>query len=250
MTSPKPRTALIWITRAMPGAASTAERVRAMGREVLVEPLLEVRPAPGARLDLDGAAALAFTSANAVRAFAALSRERSLAVFAVGDATASAARAEGFANVESAAGDLAALAALLASRRDVLGDGPIVYPAPAAPAGDLAALAASAGIVVREAPLYETVRRPPPPALTRRLPSIDGVLLHSARAAGALAAFLQTHPAVHLTAFCLSAQVSEPLRRSRLAAVRVAGKPDERALLALLHSEADDDPAPRPSNPA
>lgn len=244
------RPALIWITRAQPGAAATATRVRAMGRDAVVEPLLEVRPMAGAEVDLEGAAALAFTSANAVRAFAAISGERGLPVFAVGDATAAAARAEGFADVASAAGDLAALAALLAERRDALGGGVVVYPAPAAPSGDLAAMAAAAGITLREAPLYETVRRTPSPALDALLPNVDGVLVHSARAAGALAAFLHAHPAGQLTAFCLSDQAAAPLSRSQLAAIRVAARPDERALLALLSAESAAATAPRPSNRA
>ena len=48
MAVPKPtpitrRTRTIWITRAQPGADQTAERVRALGHEVLVAPLLEVK---------------------------------------------------------------------------------------------------------------------------------------------------------------------------------------------------------------
>ena len=60
----------IWVTRAEPGASATAGRLRALGLDPLVSPVLEVRPLEAA-IDTDGAAALAFTSANAVRAFAA-----------------------------------------------------------------------------------------------------------------------------------------------------------------------------------
>src|SRR5262245_38438369 len=86
----------IWITRAQPGADVTAERVRALGHEAVVAPLLAVRMIPDVSIDLRGVAALAFTSANGVRAFADASGERGLKVFAVGAATASAARAAGF----------------------------------------------------------------------------------------------------------------------------------------------------------
>src|SRR4051812_13210942 len=92
----------IWITRAQPGADVTAERVRALGHDVLVTPLLSVRALPGVHIDLIGVAALAFTSANGVRAFADLTGERNLKVFAVGAATALAARAVGFKTVLSA----------------------------------------------------------------------------------------------------------------------------------------------------
>src|SRR5262245_41571800 len=95
---------LIWITRAQPGADATAGRVRALGREPLVAPLLEVSPAGGGPIDLAGVGALAFTSANGVRAFAAREAGRGLAVFSVGAATAAAARAAGFAEVAASDG--------------------------------------------------------------------------------------------------------------------------------------------------
>ena len=66
----------IWITRAQPGADGTAERVRALGHEAMIGPLLEVQMLPDAVVDLRGVAALAFTSANGVRAFAEASGER------------------------------------------------------------------------------------------------------------------------------------------------------------------------------
>ena len=70
-----PRTQKIWITRAQPGADETAGRVRALGHEAVVLPLLTVETLP-AELDLTGVGALAFTSANGVRAFGALTQER------------------------------------------------------------------------------------------------------------------------------------------------------------------------------
>src|SRR5581483_9588304 len=77
---PRPR---VWITRAQPGAAATALRVTAQGWEPVTAPVLETRPIAGASLDLAGIDAIAFTSAAGVRAFAALSPERALPVFAV-----------------------------------------------------------------------------------------------------------------------------------------------------------------------
>ena len=99
----------IWITRVQPAADVTAERVRAMGHDAVVVPLLEVQVLPDVDVDLRGVAALAFTSANGVRAFADKSGERGLKVFAVGAATALAARKAGFKSVLSADGDVLAL---------------------------------------------------------------------------------------------------------------------------------------------
>ena len=79
------------------------------GVESLIEPVIDIHPLNDVQLpNLDKMQALLLTSANGVRAFA----ERQagalpdLPVFCVGDATARAARAAGFGNVESAGGDV------------------------------------------------------------------------------------------------------------------------------------------------
>ena len=224
---------LVWITRARPGADATAERVRQLGVEPIVAPLLEVRRAPLAPIDLEGVSAIVFTSANAVSAFADRCAERTLRVFAVGDATAAAARMQRFSNVLSAQGDVAALAASLAARRREL-PGVILYPAAAEPAQDLAGALEAAGLAVRQITIYETVVIDPDEVLVARLGEVDGVLLHSAKAARALAGFLKSHPSPGLTAFCLSRQIARSLGRAGLASVVSAEAPTETALLALV----------------
>lgn len=229
---PRPRVA--WITRAQPAATATAGRIRALGIEAVIEPLLEVRRIADARIDLTDAAAVVFTSANAVAAFADLTPERALRVFAVGDATAAAARTARFKTVLSAQGDVTALAAALAGRRRELAGGVILYPAAAEPSQDLGAALEGVGLKVRQTALYETVVVVPSEALVERLPGIDAVLLHSAKAARALAGFLKAHPAPQLTAFCFSRQVARPLSRAGLAATRCAEAPNEAALMTLI----------------
>ena len=145
----------IWITRAQPGAEVTAERVRALGHEAIVAPLLAVRVLPDVTVDLAGVSALAFTSANGVRAFADASGERSLKVFAVGAATAQAARQSGFKSVLSADGDVEALAEGIAARRGEL-RGAVLHPGAAEPAGDLAGALEKHGVEARRLILYET----------------------------------------------------------------------------------------------
>jgi uroporphyrinogen-III synthase len=154
-------------------------------------------------------------------------------VFAVGDATAAAAQAQRFGHVLSARGDVAALASALAARRREL-PGVVLYPAAAEPSQDLAGALEAVGLKVRQVTLYETVTLAPSDTLVERLPRIDGVLVHSAKAAKALAAFLKAHPAPGLTAFCLSNQIGRTLARAGLAAVVSAESPNEAALLALL----------------
>lgn len=224
---------VLWVTRAEPGAAATAARLRALRLEPVVAPLLEVRPLDQAPIDLADVCAIAFTSANAVAAFAERCERRDLQVFAVGDATARAARERRFQRVLSAQGDVKALAAALAARKREL-TGVILYPAAAEPAQDLAGALAAVGLSVRQVALYETAEVEPPPALIARLPEIGGVLVHSARAGRALAAVLKAHPAPHLVAYCFSSQIARTLARAGLAAVIAAGAPNEDALMALL----------------
>jgi uroporphyrinogen-III synthase len=230
---PRARPRTLWITRAQPGAEATAARVRELGIQPIVAPLLEVRALEGADLDLTGVSAIAFTSANAVTAFAARSPERALRVFAVGDATAAAARVQRFKSVLSAQGDVAALASALTARRREL-PGVILYPAAAEPAQDLAGALSAVGLTVRQVAVYETVAVEPPAELAARLPDIEGVLLHSARAAQGLARFAKAHPAPQLVAYCLSRQIARPLARAGLAQILTAPQPNETALLALV----------------
>jgi uroporphyrinogen-III synthase len=216
----------IWITRAEPGASRTAEKLRAMGHEPVVAPLLEVHPLP-AHVDLDRVGALAFTSANGVRAFAERSPERALLVFTVGDATAAAAGKAGFAKVASASGDLDALADLIAAHADRF-KGAVLAPGPREPAGDLPRALAAHGLSARALALYETLAVHPPAGMG----AIDAALIHSPKAAERLASVLggKLGPA----AYCISAAAAAPLAGHPFARVEWADHPDEDSLLKLL----------------
>ena len=223
----------IWITRAQPGADTTAERVRALGHDPLVAPLLTVRPLADVAVHLHGVAALAFTSANGVRAFADASGERGLKVFAVGAATALAARAVGFKSVLSADGDVLALAEGIAARRSEL-RGAVLHPGAAEPAGDLCGALVSQGVEARALILYETIPGYPDEAAAPEIARCDAVLLHSPRAAKALARYLKAHPAPNLRALGLSKAVLGPLSRTPLAQRAFPPMPLEAALLNLI----------------
>ncbi|HEY8615220.1 uroporphyrinogen-III synthase [Phenylobacterium sp.] len=223
----------IWITRAQPGADATAERVRALGHEALVAPLLAVKTLDDVEIDLTGVAALAFTSANGVRAFADKSGDRSLKVFAVGAATASAARAAGFRSVLSADGDVEALAEGIAARRGEL-KAAVLHPGAAEPAGDLAGALEKHGVEARRLVLYETGPVELTAAQAQTLTRADAVLLHSPRAAQVFAKVLKAHPAPKLRALGLSKAVIKPLSRTPLAAKVFPPFPLEAALLNLI----------------
>jgi len=223
----------IWITRAQPGADSTAERVRALGHEAVVAPLLAVRALPDVQVDLRGVAALAFTSANGVRAFADATGERGLKVFAVGSATAQAARRAGFKLVLSADGDVDALAEGIAVRRSEL-RGAVLHPGAAEPAGDLAGALEKHGVEARRLILYESAPLSLDDEAAEALGHCDVVLLHSPRASQVLAKLLKAHPAPKLRALGLSKSVIKPLSRTALAGRAFPPFPLEAALLNLI----------------
>jgi uroporphyrinogen-III synthase len=222
----------VWITRAQPGAARTAARLTALGFTPVVAPLLTIRPLPdalNAAPDLATVAALAFTSPNGVAAFAALTPDlRDRPVFAVGDATAEAARDAGFTDARSAFGDIHALARLIAASPI---DGLIFAPGAREPAGDLPALLPNHQ--VQRLPVYaaeETDAAPPA--------DFDAVLLHSPRAARALAAILPPETAAQRLAVCISVAAATPLQALSFTEIRTAETPDEASMLTALGKSA------------
>ncbi|WP_304163893.1 uroporphyrinogen-III synthase [Phenylobacterium aquaticum] len=228
----------IWITRAQPGADATASRVKALGHEALVAPLLSVQPVAGAEVDLTDIGALAFTSANGVRAFAELSPARDLKIFAVGAATAAAAKAVGFRKVLSADGDVEALAEGIVGRQREI-HGVVLHPGAAEPAGDLVGLLKDQGVEARSLVLYDTA---PVSFTAEQRAGLDGVevaLLHSPKAAEALVELLKTHPMPDLKVLGLSQAVMRPLARAKIAHKAFAPFPLEAALLNLIDRTPD-----------
>jgi uroporphyrinogen-III synthase len=222
----------VWITRALPGARATAERVAALGFEPTVAPLIEIHPTGVGPIDLAGAGALAFTSANGVRAFSARSDVRHLPVFAVGAATARSARSAGFENVSSAEGDVAALAvSIQAAPRQ---SGFILHIGAAEPAGDLAGALTAMGIPTRRLDVYESVEAPLARKVVTRLAGADIILAHSPRAAVILARVLVKIPHLRPDILCLSPAVAAPLEALVERCLAVAAAPTEDAIMALL----------------
>lgn len=143
----------VLITRPEPDASAFAALCEQQGLTPIKAPVMEI-VVKTRTLELQDVGALAFTSANGVRAFCANSDHRSLPVFAVGAATAAAARAAGFKNVRVAEGDVSALTALIRDARADI-DGAVLHIAGAHRAGDLAANLEALGIASRRDVLYE-----------------------------------------------------------------------------------------------
>jgi uroporphyrinogen-III synthase len=142
------------VTRPRAQAEALAAALARRGVEAVVEPMLEIDFRATGPLDLGGVQAVLCTSANGVAALARASAERGLPLFTVGEASAAAARRAGFAIVESAAGDAAALARFAVARLDPRA-GRVLHVAGSAVAGDLAGALAGRGFAVDRAVLYD-----------------------------------------------------------------------------------------------
>ena len=143
----------IAVTRPAEDAAPFAAALRNLGVEPVLEPLMVIENIGGVILNLASYQALLITSANGVRAMIACTTERNIRVFAVGDASAQAARKAGFQNVESAAGNVETLAQLVADHLTPAG-GPLLHVAGTRVAGDLAGQLGQEGFEVRREVLY------------------------------------------------------------------------------------------------
>jgi uroporphyrinogen-III synthase len=221
----------IWVTRSAPGAQATAARLADLGHEPIVAPVLVVAPLD-VRLDLRGVEALAFTSANAVRVYAALTPRRDFPVWTVGVSTALAARQAGFDRVEASEGDVDDLGARLIA--DLPRGASVMHPCALELAGDLASPLAAAGLRLRPAPIYQTVIAAAEGPILDALDQAEAVLLHSPKGARALNRLLADHPASIGRALCLSPAVAAALDGGKFRTVASAALPNDTALLKLL----------------
>jgi uroporphyrinogen-III synthase len=228
------------VTRPEPDASETAARLNALDIETLVDPLLIARPLTTTLPAATGFAALAVTSANALRALhdrGEVPRLRGLPVYTVGDRTAAVARDFGFADIISASGNFGDLVGLLATAGL---DGPVLYPAARHQAGDLARALAPHGVMVITTAVYEMQ---PAPRLGpgTELAGIDGALLYSRRTAET---FVDLAPSgtdkARLAMLCLSEAIAAPLLAAHFVRVSLADHPSEEAMMALALSFARD----------
>jgi uroporphyrinogen-III synthase len=236
----------VLVTRPEIDAHREAAALAARGHEPVLAPLLEIEFLNGVDLQLDGAQALIVTSRNALRALAAHEqREQALALplFAVGEATARAARDFGFAEVTIGPGTGAGLLPLI--RRELHPEkGALVHVAAETVAFDLKPPLEEEGFEFRRPVLYRShPARAFPSEIAEGLTSgaIGGVILLSPRTATTFAALVERDGVVTqakgLVCYCLSQAVAEAVTPLGLK-VRVPTYPREEDVLALLDSDA------------
>ena len=227
----------VLITRPDPDGVDFAEACRKVGLTPLLAPLMTISYADKS-IDLEDVGALAFTSANGVRAFARLSAQRDLPVFAVGRVTAAVASELGFSNVLVADGDLPSLARLAAENAAKI-NGALFHGAGADRAGDLIKLLENTNIKARRETLYKAEAAKALPDAARNAlvdtKPLEWATFFSPRTAllfsnlvadaGLQDRLTNTH------AVCLSDAVAEALSKDAWKAVSVVSRRDANAVI-------------------
>jgi len=231
----------VLLTRPREDSERLAQDLRARGNEVVIEPLLRIVPV-GSPPTLDDVAALVVTSANGIRAFAALCARRDLTVYSVGDATALAAREAGFTHAESAAGDAAALEALVSARARPSA-GTLLHVQGRTVAGRLDEQLKKKGFTVRPVVLYEAQAADELSMTAHDLIAhrkIDAVLFFSPRTARTFVRLVRDAGLADRCdteiAICLSTTVAQAVSGLIWQSVQVAATPDRAAMLQLCEA--------------
>lgn len=242
------RRARVLVTRPEPGATQTAARLESLGFTAIKLPLQETVPVPVAPdVSLSDVAAVAFPSASAVRhaPYELLQRLSGLPCFAVGEATAQAAREAGFTGIVVADGDAESLAAAIVANRP---SGAVAYLCGRVRRSVFESRLAEAGIPAIVIETYDTLALDMDADGVAGLAegdAIDVALVYSASAADRLAS-LVTEPeisgrCVNTIFICISDRVAQELAGLEFSPesgpgrkILVAEEPNETAMLKVL----------------
>lgn len=225
----------VLITRPRDDSETIAVLLTAAGHRPLRAPLLKTNWFEGGPLALDGVAAILATSANGIRALVRRTSRRDIPVFAVGPETAEKARAAGFVRVENADGDARALAKAVPRW---LGPqaGALLHACGAESVGDLAESLTQMGFEVRRETLYAVDVLPLSADAANALldRAVDAVLFFSPRSARIFVDAAESLPLSGVIALCISPATAAALPAGLFGEVRIAVRPNQEALLALL----------------
>ncbi len=228
------RTLLLTRPRSQSEAFAAELGARLPGRfHPVIAPLIEVTPLPGVP-DLSGLQGLLFTSANGVAQLAARSPERGLPAWCVGEMTAAAARAAGFA-ARSADGDMTALVALVA-RAHRPGGGAFLHLRGRHAAGDLVAALTAKGVPARAAEIYDQRPCPVVPEVRSLLArgDVEVLAFFSPRTARLFAEGAADWTLADATVVSLSPAADSALAGVGVGHRRIAAQPTREGMLAAL----------------
>ena len=235
------------VTRPEPAASRTAEKLRALGHEVAVSPVLEI-VATNTKMPNDDFSMIIITSANALRVLEMQGFDQSMLeipVYVVGDQTAKRARDIGFQNVHSAAGNAENLAELIKSQFELpmIGKRPTLYVCGEHSTSGFTDELSKFGLIIKvwvnyKANLVDHLTKKSMNFFTAG--DLVGVLLYSARSARHFSKLIDRYKIDYTiennTIFTLSGAVKNALSKDLQKVAKIAAKPDEQSLFALIAS--------------
>ena len=207
------------ITRPRLESDVLARRLKGLGHDVMVEPMLSIENVQNARIDSTNPQAIIITSINGARAFsthAQAGQFRDTPVYTVGAATAD--ELENFKVVHKGSDGVEALRNIICAELKPEG-GPVLYIRGAHVAGDLACDLTASGFKVDQVVIYEAMETF---AFSQSVVNdfknnlIDAVLLFSPRTAATFSKLVMnaglTKKLDGVTFYCLSKNVSDSIQ--------------------------------------
>lgn len=234
----------VLVTRPEPDNLSTAKALQARGFEALLAPLLWFQALPFRHDQEVCYRGVIVTSANALRAIERHPLQAqllSLPLFAVGERTADAARARGFADISVADGDAALLRKLVAAVAKKNADAPLLYLAAADLATDLATQLAADGVAVSALTVYRMIAADDIPAAVARAfadDQVEAVLHYSHRSARVFVSAIRRAglevAGLGVPQICISGAVARVLHDAGAARAIAVQHPEEAVMLDAL----------------
>ncbi len=235
------------VTRPEPAASITANKLQALGHEVAVSPVLEI-VATETKMPNDDFSMIIITSANALRVLEKQGFDQSLLdfpLYVVGDKTAKKARDLGFSDVHSAAGNAKNLAELIKSRSPASKSNqkPVLYICGEHSTSGFIGELSKFGLNIKawinyKANLVDQLTNYSVDFLNSGDPV--GILLYSPRSAGQFSKILNQHKLDYnfdnIDVFALSGAIKYALPNDMQKVTKIAQKPDEQSLFALIAS--------------
>ena len=235
------------VTRPEPAASRTAEKLQALGHEVAISPVLEI-VATETQMPSDDFSVIIITSANALRALEKQGIDQSklnTPLYVVGDNTAKKARDVGFRNVHSAAGNANNLIELIISRSPAsqTKQKPALYICGEHFTSGFIEALQNNGLNIEvwvnyKANLVDHLTKKSSDFLTSGDPI--GILLYSARSARQFSKLIghqkNSYAIENITIYVLSNAVKNVLSQDLQHLAKIAQKPDEQSLIALIPS--------------
>jgi len=228
------------ILRPNDNSSELSTAIRDRGMEPIIEPILSIQYLQADYSGVEPDSPLIFTSANAVKAFAAVNSTRDHPIYTVGRNTADIARSSGFQNIESALGTVDDLVELFTNTLKTTQNAP-VYVRGDDISADLSGIFAKKGLNIVEITAYKAH---PAENLSINLlkaadkGQISGIMFFSARGARTFAALAEQYGRQRamkaIKALCISDAVVDCLTGLPFQEVVVAVQPNRYGMIQLL----------------